>query len=206
LSENAASKPSPRSVALYALAGALALFELATLWAALNPTAPEAYRAYFIDKTTTCLNLPKPGTYALGSTVSFRSDGAALARDLRVCGWEGPAGDGTHSVGETSRLRFAVPPGVGDLRLTLELAAVLTEGQADQLVEVSANGVAVGRAEMNDRDAHVFELVIPAAALASDPGFVNIALDFPRAIRMAPGDNDTRKRAVKLLSARLAPA
>src|SRR5688572_14035050 len=90
----------------------------------LHPQVPADYHAYYIDQSTTCLNQPVSGDYVLGTEVSFLPDGLEQARSLRVCGWEGPAGDGTHAVGKTSRLRFAVPETASPLALELELGLV----------------------------------------------------------------------------------
>ncbi|RVD45878.1 hypothetical protein EN741_03515, partial [Mesorhizobium sp. M4B.F.Ca.ET.019.03.1.1] len=80
---------SPRSaVSLggYGLAAALALSELAILTLALNPDVNGDYRAYYIDRTTTCLNRDAIGSYTPGRTISFRSDGARQTAAMRVCG------------------------------------------------------------------------------------------------------------------------
>ena len=90
----------------YVLAGLIALFEFAVFWLMLNPDVPPDYRAYYIEKTTTCLNQPVAGTYSLGTTIDFTPDGREAAKLLRVCGWEGPTGDGNHAVGTSARLRF----------------------------------------------------------------------------------------------------
>ncbi|PXA98852.1 hypothetical protein DMC47_06575, partial [Nostoc sp. 3335mG] len=120
------SDRSPLALGLYALAALLALFELAVLWQALHPDVSDEYRAYYIDQTTTCLPQPVTGEYTLGTVLNFRS-GGDNTRELRPCGWDGPAGDGMHSIGETSRLRFAVPSRQA-LRLSLELTGVTLPG------------------------------------------------------------------------------
>ena len=59
---------------LYGFAAALALAQLVVLWLALHPVVAPDYAAYFLDRTTTCLNQQLvPGTYVLGETVSFTS-------------------------------------------------------------------------------------------------------------------------------------
>ncbi|TJV02238.1 MAG: hypothetical protein E5Y18_28015, partial [Mesorhizobium sp.] len=76
-------------------------------------------------------------------TVSFRSDGAKRAASIKVCGWSGSAGDGTHSLGETSRLRVKIPPLRDGLMATLQMAAVIRPPQITQRVVISVNGVRV---------------------------------------------------------------
>jgi hypothetical protein len=189
----------------YGLAAALALAELVVLWLVLHPAATPDYTAYYITRTTTCLNQPFPGTYTLGETVSFTSEGYGPAKELRVCGWEGPAGDGTHAVGTSSRLRFALPPHPGRLVLTLAMTAVEREGHPRQRVEVTGNGVLLGEAVLDGGETDSFDFVVPPEAVEANPDALDVILGYPDAIRMAPTDADTRLRSIKLRSARLGP-
>lgn len=193
------------NLAAYCAVAIILAVELVIFWRALNPSAGGDYRAYYIDRSTTCLPQPVTGAYQLGRWVSFRSDGARFTRELRPCGWEGPVGDGTHSVGETSRLRFAVGPIAAPLELALEMVAVDLPGPPRQRVRVSANGVFVGEAGVRPGEPHLATFQIPAAALGKT-GVLDIALDFPDAIPPSPGISNTRKRAIKLLSARVSVA
>lgn len=207
MSEVTAPSNRPLHVAAYILVGLAVAFELAVVWFMLHPQVPPDYRAYYIDQTTTCLNQPVSGQYTLGTTVSFVSDGLENARPLRVCGWEGPAGDGTHSVGRTSRLRFAVPPGTSQpLALHLDLVAVQREGHPSQRIALEANGIALGTVTAQAGIPLGIDLTVPLEALTGHSGTLELALHYADAIRMSPTDSDTRMRAIKLLSARLEPA
>ena len=84
------SDRSPLALGAYALAALLALTELAVLWQALHPAVSADYRAYYIDRTTTCLPQPVTGDYVLGKELNFRAEGDET-RELRPCGWTGPA-------------------------------------------------------------------------------------------------------------------
>jgi hypothetical protein len=190
------------NLAAYCAVAVILAVELVVFWRALNPSATGDYRAYYIDKTTTCLPQPVTGAYQLGRWVSFRSDGARFTSELRPCGWEGPVGDGTHSVGETSRLGFAVGPIADPLELALEMVAVDLPGPRRQRVRVSANGVFVDEAGMTPGEPRLATFQIPAEVL-DETDVLDIALDFPDAIPPGPGVSNTRKRAIKLLSARL---
>ncbi|MDB5473819.1 MAG: hypothetical protein JWP99_1122, partial [Devosia sp.] len=89
------SSPSPKALGSYGLAALLALVELGVLWQAVHPQVSDAYRAYYITRTTTCLPQPVSASYALGSTVDFTSSGdVQAARELLPCGWGGPNDDG----------------------------------------------------------------------------------------------------------------
>ncbi|WP_449394149.1 hypothetical protein [Devosia riboflavina] len=197
------SDRSPLALGAYALAAILALFELAILWQGLHPNVSDDYRAYYIDRTTTCLPQPVTGEYVLGTELNFRSEGDET-RELRPCGWTGPAGDGTHSVGQLSRLRFAASD-TGPLTLMLELTGVTLPGPAKQRVIVSANDQEIGEIAVTPDQTERFTISIPASALDGD-GFVDIKLDYPDAISPGKRVSNTYWRSVKLTALSLSPA
>jgi hypothetical protein len=183
------------------LAALLAVLELAVLWQALHPNVPDGYRAYYIDRTTTCLPQPVTGAYVLGTEIDFRSGGPDTS-ELRPCGWEGPAGDGMHAIGQASHLRFAVGE-AQDLTLMLELTGVTLPGAETQQVIVSVNDIEAGEAEVIAGQTDRFTFAVPATALGS--GTAEIVLDFPDAISPREGVSNTQWRSVKLTAASLAP-
>lgn len=190
---------------LYVAAAALFAFELGVVWLMLHPVVPADFRAYYIDRTTTCLNQPVAGTYAFGSVVSFLPDGIEAARPLRVCGWEGPAGDGTHAVGTSSRLRFVGAAPAGPQILQLEMAAVTKSGAVQpQRVVVSIDGQPAGELLLEAADSQFHSLALPPGS--ADDGRVEVTLAFPDAVRMGRTDPDTRWRSTKLQSAGILPA
>ena len=195
---------SPRFIATYGLVAVLALAELVIAWQAIHPHVPEEYRAYYIDQTTTCMRQPMTGAYVMGTTVNFRSGGDDT-KELRPCGWEGPAGDGVHLLGETARLRFRVGDVTGPLKLSLELTATDIEGAPDQRVVVSANDTAIGTVTIPRGQTQSFTLDIPAG-LTAPSGLLDVVLDVPDAVRSRPGDSNTRKRSIKLTEATVAAA
>lgn len=197
------SDRSPLTLGAYALAAILALFELAVLWQAVHPNVSADYRAYYIDRTTTCLPQPVTGAYVLGTELNFRSEGDET-RELRPCGWTGPVGDGTHSVGETSRLRFAVDAR-GPLTLMLELTGVTLPGPAQQRVVISANDHDIGEIAVTPDKTERFAISIPASAL-DDDGFVDLKFDYPDAISPGKRVSNTYWRSIKLTAASLSPA
>lgn len=197
-----ATIPGPRAaITLYAAAAAAVLFAACVAWLALHPNVPDTYRAYYIDHTTTCMDQPVSGDYAFGTTVSFRADGGPAHRTLRVCGWEGPAGDGLHAVGDSSRLRFDVPAGQGPLRLALELVAVDASPAATQRVDVLIGGRKAATLDVPKGTPRLFAVNVPAATANGTP--LEVELAYPNAVLMNPRDADTRKRSIKLTAARL---
>ena len=206
MSDRTASPRPWRPIAYGVVALAIA-FELLVVWWMLHPQVPADYRAYYIDETTTCLNQPVSGDYVLGTKVSFLSDGRALASPLRVCGWEGPAGDGTHAVGQTARLRFALPPGTtGPLALHLDLVAIEREGHPSQRVGIAINGSVLDTVTARQGEPLAVDVRIPAEILAAHPDRLELELQLPDAISMSPSDSKTRMRSIKLLSAQLGAA
>lgn len=192
--ETALRHPANR-LPLYGAAALVAAVELFAAWQSLHPHVPDTYRAYFIDRTTTCLDQPVAGTYAFGSEISF-SNGGSLIKPLRVCGWEGPVGNGLHAVGESSRLRFALPTDAHGLTLMVELSAI-DAATAGMPVTLVANGTELGTIKVMPGDPQRFTLPIPdAAVLGGHP--LELEFRYPEAMLMDPHDSNVRKRSVKL--------
>lgn len=190
------------ALGLYALAAALAVLELAILWQALHPSVSEDFSAYYIERSTTCLPQPVSGDYVLGTEIDFRS-GGPNTRELRPCGWDGPAGDGMHAIGEASRLRLAVGE-AQPLTLMLELTGVTLPGPAMQRVAVSVNNREVGTAEVVPGETQRYSFEIPADAIG-ETGFAEIELAYPDAISPRAGMSNTQWRSVKLTAGSLSP-
>lgn len=192
----------------YVLVALIALFELGVFWLMLHPDVPPDFRAYYIDKTTTCLNQPVEGTYSLGEVIDFTAkDAGTLSKPNRVCGWEGPVGDGLHAVGTSSRLRFVYPEAEAPAVLKLALDAIRKDAQpATQRVDVLFNGELVATVTVTAGTTQHANIAIPADLAAAAKGRVELELAFPDAMQMGDNDPDTRRRSVKLLSVTLLPA
>jgi hypothetical protein len=196
LSDLAQLHPAGKT-ALYGAAALVAAFELYAAWVGIHPHVADSYRAYFIDQTTTCLDQPSAGTYEFGRLVSFRSGDEKASKPLRVCGWEGPVGDGLHAVGESSRLRFALPADASGLTLMLEMVAVDFAPNGLQQVSVVVNGQTLDTLTVTKGTPQRFTLAVPDAALGPD-NQLNVELRYPIAVRVDPQDSNTRKRSIKL--------
>lgn len=187
----------------YLLCGIVALFELGVVWLMLHPNVPPDYRAYYIDKTTTCLNQPVSGSYKLGTTVRFTPEDKDAAKLIRVCGLEGPTGDGNHAVGTSARLRFVYAEPATALTLQLAMVAIQKAGAiVPQRVEIVANGTLLDTVSLNAPTPQQFALPLVAPA----DGKLELELRFPDAVPMGPTDPDNRLRSIKLISAALLPA
>jgi hypothetical protein len=200
--------PAPLKLGAYALTALLLAGYALVLWWAAHPDVPDTYRAYYIDQTTTCMDQPVPGTYRLGTLVSYLPDGLDAARPTKPCGWEGPAGDGTHAVGTSSRLRFVwAEPTTGPLTLSLEMIAVRKDGRpVPQTVRVTVNDTLVDTLHVTADAPQRFAVTLPAEVVRAAAGRIDLLLDFPTAVRMGPTDPPTRWRSIKLLSAGLTSA
>lgn len=196
MSDPAQLSPSGKT-ALYGAAALVAAFELYAAWLGLHPSVTDSYRAYFIDQTTTCLDQPSAGAYQFGRLVSFRSGDEKASKPLRVCGWEGPVGDGLHAVGESSRLRFALPADASGLTLMLEMVAVDFAPNGIQQVSVVVNGRTLDTLIVRKGTPQRFTLAVPDTALGTDHQ-LDVELRYPLAIRVDPQDSNTRKRSIKL--------
>jgi len=202
MSANNRILPRPLFLLGYVLLALIIVFELIVAWLALHPNVPEDYRAYYLDHTTTCLNQPISGAYELGQTVSMLPDGRVAAKTIKVCGLEGPVGDGTHVLGESARLRFTYAQQAESLILSLTMTAVDKSPDA-QPVKVSVNGTQVGELQVAKGDPQDFRVVIPAAVVKAASGKIDVVLDFPAALKMDPNDSNTRKRSVRIYSVKL---
>lgn len=193
------------ALALYAVVLAVALFELFALWQAIHPHVSDLYRGFFLDRTTTCLNQPSTGDYAFGTELNFGSAKEAQVKPIRVCGWEGPVGDGLHAVGESSRLHLALPTATAghDLSLSLTMVAVEFAAPKGQRVEVVANDVSLGTVQVAATIPQRFDFSVPAALLAGASA-LDVELKYPDAILVSPQDSNLRKRSIKLVALRLA--
>jgi hypothetical protein len=194
--------PRVPGTALYGLAALVALFELGVTWISLHPNVPADYRAYYLAQTTTCLNEPVSGAYSNGAELPTISGYERLVATIRVCGFEGPVGDGLHLVGESGRLRFKMIGPQHNLRLTLQMVAVDFAGPAGQDVDVVVNGDPVGGAHVHTGTPQRFSFAIPNTALEPG-GLLDVELKVPEALKVAPQDSNTRKRSIKLSAVRV---
>jgi hypothetical protein len=193
-------------IAAYALTAMLLAAYSVVMWWVIHPTVPTSYRAYYIDQTTTCMNQPVPGTYTLGTMVSYLPDGNEAAKPTKPCGWEGPAGDGTHAVGTSARLRFNwTEPATGPLTLSLDLLAITRAGTVmPQTVNVVVNDEKVATLDVTSGTGQHFDIPLPTELVAE--GRADVVLEFPDAVQMGPTDPATRWRSMKLVAAGVLPA
>lgn len=194
-----------RSPLGYVLAALIFAFEIGVAWLMIHPDVPADYRAYYIDRSTTCLNQPVAGTYRFETLVLFSPGTADIGKPLRVCGWEGPAGDGLHAVGTSSRLRLVGDAPADVTRLRAQLTAVARKGEVQpQTVIVMIDGTESARWDVTSLDPATFTADLPPGSL--DDGRLEIEFRYPGAVKMGPTDPDTRWRSIRLVSIGAFPA
>ena len=188
---------SPGFYALYALAGIIGLIELVVFWHALNPRVPDIYRAYYIARTTTCLPQPVAGTYELGTVVELTTN-TPPSRELRPCGWHGPAGDGLHAVGTSAQLYLA-PTGLADAPLAFGFTATAVDlpDTGTQRIVVYANDIPIGTLRLEHNETGHSSFPIPADAVEGREA-IRITFNFPDAVRPGPRSTDGQRRSIKL--------
>lgn len=193
-------------IAAYALTAMLLAAYAVVMWWVIHPNVPASYHAYYIDQTTTCMNQPVPGTYTLGTIISYLPDGNEAAKPTKPCGWEGPAGDGTHAVGTSARLRFNWTEAATDpLTLSLDLLAITKAGTVmPQTVNVVVNNEKVATLDVTSDTGQHFDIPLPSELVGE--GRADVVLEFPDAVQMGPADPATRWRSIKLVAAGVLPA
>ena len=190
---------------LWAACAAIGLAELTVASLVLRPDVTEAYRAYYIDRSTDCWPHQTAAAYAPGTTLSFVYGRGTPFDPNKLCGWFYPNAHGTWSYGRFSLLRFNFPPSDRPLRLTLAAGAMVTSAHPSQRVVVSANGTPLGTLLFDSPDAMVKTLEIPASLAAG--GRLDLRFDYPdaRSGRELGPNEDTHLRALRMVALTLAP-
>ncbi len=110
---------------LYGAATALALFELSVLVMAQNPQVSEAYKAYYITRTSDCWRRPLVA-YPLGKRAGLAlSDLRRSSTNYLGCGWHIPDQWGIGTKGAMADLQFRLVPVSSDLVLQAEIQSLM---------------------------------------------------------------------------------
>jgi hypothetical protein len=183
--------PRPRAwhIALIALFGA---FELVVIWLALNPKVADDYRAYYIDRTSSCFprdDSVANGAYEVGMPISFVPDRWGHTRDnLRWCGFIASSGQGIRTFGDYGIVRLRFAPPAEDLLVTFTGFANANTKDPAREVTVVANGTPIGSVSFADGRRVTGELVVPARVAAANPdGGLDLRFEVPRIA--PPGTN-----------------
>ncbi|MEQ1769097.1 MAG: hypothetical protein ABL879_04600 [Devosia sp.] len=190
------------------------LFELGVAWLALHPTVADDYRAYYIDRTSSCYpraDTIATGYYPLGEPVAFTPGRNGFARDtLRSCGLMAANAQGLRSFGDYGILKFRFTVPDDDLLFTLTTSATVNKDDPPRKIFVEANGTDIGSYVLRDSKPLFTSFVIPREVVAANSeGGVDIRLKVPRT--GPPGTNkepvtlQLRVETLRLVAARSAP-
>jgi hypothetical protein len=195
-------RPRLSHLAIIAL---IAIFDLYVLVLVLRPNVADDYRAYYIDRTTSCFPRLISGYYPLGEPVSFIAGRPGYDRDsIRWCGFMPANNQGIRSFGDYGilRLRFADPK--QDLLLTFTSYANVFENTAPRDVAVLVNDTRLETLHFTGQQRVLGKIVVPAAVVAKGKGGVEIKFEVPRT--GPPGTNgEPLTLTFRLTALRLAP-
>jgi hypothetical protein len=180
----------PRPIPVIAIA-ALAALELALVGFAVGTSdVSENYRAYYIERTTGCIDRPAIGSYRLGETLSLsQHEDSAFAKVL-ACGFGYGQRGGTWLQGNLAKLQFTDPPPSGPLVFEFKATPELYDDQPTQQLTLLANGMTVATIDMSAPAAAVHRIEIGAeiTALSQDGLELRFELADTRIDRTRPPD------------------
>jgi glycosyltransferase involved in cell wall biosynthesis len=152
------------------------------------------------------LELARAPAYTLGSTLSFRSDGAAVA--IQSYGWSYPEPQGTWTDGPEAGLSLPLAaPEHEDLELEVEAQCFVTEGWPRQRVHIHLGEHALAEWLFDTTQNHGLRtLRIPADIAQHSPLRLRLYLPDAQCPRELGLGNDSRRLGLNLVSLRLTPA
>lgn len=173
----------------------LAALEIGVVAYAVVPNVPDSYRAFYIDRSSWCLELEPSGEYELGTTISLARGGGPDFDKVFRCGFGVTVRDGTFLKGNLAKLDFRLPLDAADLIFSFDGRPV-----EPAIMHVRANGTDI--ATLDVADAGSFSIRIPASIVAASPGRLHLDL---RLEDSGPPDHPQRDR-ILFHSLRLSPA
>lgn len=189
----------------------IAVFGAVVLYLVLNPRVSDEYRAYYIDRTSSCFPRIITGYYKLGQPASFVAGRNGMTRDsIRWCGFMPVKNDGIKSFGDYGilKLRFPVPD--EDLLLTFSSWANTNADKPARDVNIVVNGETLGTITFKTSKRIDGKIVVPQdVAKAGKDGDMEIRFEVPRI--GPPGTNSEpvtlqlRLEAVRLVELSKAP-
>jgi hypothetical protein len=197
----------PTGLLFYAAAAALALFELAALTMALRPQVSEAYRAYFITRTTNCWPNPKsPYRYELGSRLFLTVD-AKVGDSLPMlgCGWGSPEAWGTWTLGPRADMHLSIQPPSSDVTLRAVVQPFVGQ-RKEQEVKVSADGIPVAVWTIPAGEPRELTARIPQPVTSDGDVRVTFDIVYPSSPRDSGLSTDARKLGMWVSWISISPA
>jgi hypothetical protein len=192
----------PRPLA-YFLIAALALFEVGVVVLVLHPNVSDLYRAYYIQRSTSCWPRKITGVYQPNQLISFAFGvKGGSAEDVELCGWNLLEGMGTWTLGDDVRLRLGVPVPGRPFSLILTAEAFISAQNPVQRVIVSVGGKTVKTFVYTSPDPLTTRIDIPAEVVPPGARTIDVKLGLPDAL--APLEislnTDGRELALRVIS------
>lgn len=164
-----------------AVVALIAVFDLGVLYMVLRPNVSPEYRAYYIDRTSSCFPRVISGFYPLGEPVSFTGAHNGYNQDtIRWCGFLPPSSTGIRSFGDYGILHLKFPDPGEDLLLTFESWVNSDSNQPKRNVDVVVNGERVDVLTYAGAGRVDGKIVIPERLVAAGNGTMEIRFDVPR--------------------------
>jgi hypothetical protein len=119
----------------------IALFDAGVLYMVLFPRVSDDYRAYYIERSTSCFPRIISGYYPLGEPISFVPARSGFKLDsIRWCGFMPPSTTGVRSFGDYGIFRIVTKLPDDDLLLTFSSWANTDSSKPERDVDVLVNG------------------------------------------------------------------
>jgi hypothetical protein len=192
----------PRPLA-YFLIAVLALFETGVVVLVLHPDVSDLYRAYYIERSTSCWPRKVTGVYQPNRLISFAYGvKGGSAEDVQLCGWNLLEGMGTWTLGDDVRLRLGVPVPGKPFSLILTAEAFVSAENPVQRVIVSVGGKTVKSFIHTTTDPLATRIDIPAEVVPPGARTIDVKLGLPDALApLAINLNtDGRELALRVIS------
>jgi hypothetical protein len=159
----------------------IAVFDLGVLYMVLRPNVSPEYRAYYIDRTSSCFPRVISGFYPLGEPVSFNSVHNGYNQDtIRWCGFLPPSPTGIRSFGDYGILHLEFPDPGEDLLLTFESWTNTDSEKPKRDVDVVVNGEHVAVLTYAGAGRVDGSIIIPERLVKAGNGMMEIRFDVPR--------------------------
>ncbi len=172
-----------------AVVALIAVFDFGVLYMVLKPNVSPEYRAYYIDRTSSCFPRIISGFYPLGTPVPFAGGHNGYTQDtIRWCGFLPPSTTGIRSFGDYGILHFTFPDPGEDLLLTFESWVNTDSDKPPRNVDVVVNGEHLATLTYAGAGRVDGKIVIPERVIATGNGTTEIRFNVPRI--GPPGTND----------------
>jgi hypothetical protein len=183
----------------------IALVDAGVLYMVLFPNVSPEYRAYYIDRTSSCFpraDNVATGYYPFGEPINFITGNNSIEPrngfsldTVRYCGFMPPSSTGIRSFGDYGLIRMKGPFPADDLLLTFASWTNTGADKPRREVQVQVNGEEVGTLVYVTRDQVNGKMVIPQRLVEAGKGWLEIRFNVPR---IAPAGTNSEPVTLQL--------